>query len=326
VIVLSLTLLLSVFLCGCYLVIARRLRILDQPNARSSHQRPTPHGGGLPLFAAFALSMACSALYFGPWDDLYVLLTALTLFLVVVGVVDDITRLSIRVRLSIYAACAAAVPVALLPPAGTGLAEILLLLACFFALLWLMNLYNFMDGIDGIAAIQCILASVSAALLSWMKAGNSEYVLICLLLATCHLGFLCWNFPPARLFMGDAGSVPTGFLLGALALVGSSHGQLNPLCWVILLAGFITDTSYTLLWRIVTGQRFIQPHRQHAYQRLSRRLRSHLAVDMGLVALNTLWLFPLAWMAQTWPDCAFLLVILAYLPLLAGMAKLRHMA
>jgi Fuc2NAc and GlcNAc transferase len=88
----------------------------------------------------------------------------------------------------------------------------------------------------------------------------------------------------------------------------------------------VTDASYTLLWRMVTGQPFTQPHRLHAYQRLSRRLDSHLRVDMGLVALNALWLFPLAWAVQIWPNYGFLLVILAYLPLLAGMAKVRHLA
>ncbi len=125
--------------------------------------------------------------------------------------------------------------------------------------------------------------------------------------------------------MGDAGAIPTGFLLAGLALLGAVEGQLNPLCWLVLLAVFITDASWTLGWRMVTGQRFTQPHRSHAYQRLSRHWGSHLAVDMLLLAINALWLFPLAWGLVIWPDHAFFLVILAYLPLVLGMAKLGRM-
>lgn len=321
-----LTLLLSAGLCACYLSLARRWQIVDRPNERSSHSQPTPHGGGVPLYLAFALGVWGCGLYYGPWDPVYILFIALALFLMLVGVADDFRGLPVKIRLFLYASCALGVVAYLCLPAEGGFLYWLCVIVTAIALLWLMNLYNFMDGIDGIAAIQCILACASAALLSWFGGGDSAYPLFCLLLGASHLGFLCWNLPPARLFMGDAGSVPTGFLLGTLALLGALQGQLNPLCWAILLAGFVTDASYTLLWRMVTGQPFTQPHRLHAYQRLSRRLESHLWVDMGLVALNALWLFPLAWAVQIWPNYGFLLVILAYLPLLAGMAKVRHLA
>ena len=172
--------------------------------------------------------------------------------------------------------------------------------------------------------VQCILACGSAALLSWADGGAAGYALFCLLLAAGHLGFLGWNWPPARLFMGDAGSVPTGFLLAGLALLGWIEGQLNPLCWLILLAAFVTDATWTLVWRMASGQPFTRPHRLHAYQRLSRHFGSHLAVDMLLLALNALWLFPLAWAVRSSPNYGFLLVILAYLPLVWGMAKIRQ--
>ena len=157
------------------------------------------------------------------------------------------------------------------------------------------------------------------------RGADGQYALFCLLLAAAHLGFLLWNWPPARLFMGDGGSVPTGFLMAGLALLGAVQGQLNPLCWLILLAPFVTDATGTLLWRMATRQPFTQPHRLHAYQRLSRHWGSHQAVDMLLLALNGLWLAPLAWAVEIWPKYGFLLVILAYLPLLAGMAKVRKL-
>jgi Fuc2NAc and GlcNAc transferase len=126
--------------------------------------------------------------------------------------------------------------------------------------------------------------------------------------------------------MGDAGSVPTGFLLGGLALLGGAQDLLNTACWLILLAVFITDATWTLLWRLVTGQAVTQAHRLHAYQRLSRHWGSHLAVDMLLLAINALWLFPLAWAVQSMPEYTLILVILAYLPLLLGMVRSRKFA
>jgi Fuc2NAc and GlcNAc transferase len=183
-----------------------------------------------------------------------------------------------------------------------------------------------MDGIDGIAALQAMVACCCAALLTWGTGHGSDYAHFCLLLAAAHGGFLVWNYPPARLFMGDAGSVPTGFLLAALALLGAVQGQLNPLCWLVLLAAFITDATWTLAWRMATGQAFTQPHRLHAYQRLSRYWGSHLRVDMLLLAINTLWLLPLASAVQIWPDRSLFLVFLAYVPLLCAMARIGRLA
>jgi len=181
-----------------------------------------------------------------------------------------------------------------------------------------------MDGIDGYAATQCIIACACAALLAWGQGAAPQYLLFCLLLAAAQTGFLFWNWPTARLFMGDAGSVPTGFLLGALALLGHAQGYLPLACWLILLAVFITDASVTLLWRMATGQDFTRPHRLHAYQRLSRQLGGHLPVVLILLALNGLWLFPLALTSALFPKYSILLVILAYVPLLGGMAKARE--
>jgi Fuc2NAc and GlcNAc transferase len=323
---LLLTLLLSALACGLYLRLARRLQLLDRPNDRSSHRQPTPHGGGVPLLLSCALGMLLCRIWSGPWPDVYPVFMLAALLLMLVGVRDDLRGLSVGMRMSAYTLLSLVMAVYLLSPLWSGGLLIIGGIMGAIVLLWSLNLYNFMDGIDGIAAIQCILACGSAALLSWGSGAAPDYPLFCLLLAASHLGFLVWNWPPARLFMGDAGSVPTGFLLAALAILGGVQGQLDPLCWLILLAAFVTDATWTLLWRMFSGQRFLQPHRLHAYQRVSRYWGSHLPVDLGLVALNALWLFPLAWCAQVWPDVGFLLVILAYLPLLVGMAKIRGLA
>ena len=317
------TLVLSAILCGIYRRFARAREILDTPNERSSHTQATPHGGGVALLMAFSLGLLFSALLDGAWGREFVILSICAVALSTLGVIDDIRGLPVRYRLlEAYKECLCGAAAML---HGTdsqhGIHAIVLLLIAAFALLWSLNLYNFMDGIDGIAALQTIFACSAAAYLAWLSGHDHSYVRYCLILAAAHGGFLLWKFPPARLFMGDAGSVPTGFLLAALAILGAVQGQLNPLCWVVLCAVFITDATWTLAWRIVTGQDFTQPHRLHAYQCLSRHWSSHVRVDMLLLAINTVWLFPIALAVQAWPEHQLFLVFLAYLPLLFGVAK-----
>ncbi|MCB1677099.1 MAG: glycosyl transferase family 4 [Halioglobus sp.] len=322
------TALLSALSCGVYLLLARRWRLLDHPNARSSHVRPTPHGGGLPLLLAFAAGLALAAPYYGAWSKPYLALAAGGLSLLALGVLDDLRGLSIRLRFVLYSLCAALVAVYLLQPLwrGAAAAHSLLVAAWALAILWSLNLYNFMDGIDGLAALQCVLACGGAALLSWQAGGSGSYILFCLLLASAHLGFLVWNWPMARLFMGDAGSVPSGFLLAGLALLGAVQGQLQPACWLVLLGLFVVDASCTLAWRLLGGQDVTRAHRAHAYQRLARHWGSHLKVDLLCLAVNALWLLPLARAVQIWPEQTLILVILAYVPLLLGMVKVRGLA
>jgi Fuc2NAc and GlcNAc transferase len=317
------TLVLSAILCGIYRRFARAREILDTPNERSSHTQATPHGGGVALLTAFSLGLLFAALLDGAWGRAFVILSICAVALSTLGVIDDIRGLSVRSRLLAYGIVCLCGAAAMLHGIDSqhGIPAIVLLLIAAFALLWSLNLYNFMDGIDGIAALQTIFACSAAAYLAWLAGHDHSYVRYCLILAAAHGGFLLWNFPPARLFMGDAGSVPTGFLLAALAILGAAQGQLNPLCWVVLCAVFITDATCTLAWRIVTGQDFTQPHRLHAYQCLSRHWNSHVRVDMLLLAINTVWLFPIALAVQAWPEHQLFLVFLAYLPLLFGVAK-----
>lgn len=310
--------LMSAGTCGIYLLLARRWQLLDHPNHRSSHRAPTPHGGGLGILLSLVAVVGLASLW-SPWSLAYLWLLGLALALTALGVLDDLLRLSVTLRFSVYALCCLAAAQLLLAPLGA--VAWWWLLPATVALLWMLNLYNFMDGIDGIAGIQCFMACCAAALLAFVYRGAGEYALFCLLLGFCHLGFLLWNFPPARLFMGDAGSVPTGFLLGGLALLGEVSGALPAAVWLVLLACFLVDASWTLMRRVARGDRVTEAHREHLYQRLSRRWGSHLAVDFALLAVLGLWLVPLAWAVQTFEQYQLFLVTLAYLPLLICMAK-----
>ncbi|MDG2045882.1 MAG: glycosyltransferase family 4 protein [Halioglobus sp.] len=319
---------LSVVLCFGYLRFARVRQVFDMPNERSSHSQPTPHGGGAAILLAFTFGLLFAAVYYDGREDSFVLLAVGALLLMVVGIIDDLRGLSARVRMAFYALVCLWAADTLLQPlfVDGGASRTVLWLLAALAMLWVLNLYNFMDGIDGIAALQTVLACCFGAWLALRSGHGDSYAMFCLLLASAHAGFLLWNYPPARLFMGDAGSVPTGFLLAAIALLGAVQGQLNPWCWVILLAIFIADASWTLVWRLFTGQAFTQPHRLHAYQRLSRHWDSHRRVDMLLLAINVLWLFPLAWAVQTWPIYSVIFVILAYVPTLCGVVKVGRLA
>jgi len=315
--------LVSALLCGMWLRFARRYHWLDHPGHRSSHTRATPSSGGAGVMLALMLSVAVAAGSGVNWAAAYWLLLGLALVLMLAGMVDDRHNLPAMGRLGVYGLCCIVLIWVLdLHLAIPAMSAWIIVPLLVLGLLWFLNLYNFMDGIDGLAALQCFLAAASAALLAFL-AGAPLFSLFCLLLALSQLGFLYWNWPPARLFMGDSGSIPSGFLLGGLALYGASAGALPLGCWLVLLAGFITDASWTLVERLLRGVSVTEAHREHAYQRLSRHWGSHAAVDFLLLALNALWLFPLAWAIGQWSEFQVLLVILAYVPLLLGMAKLR---
>jgi Fuc2NAc and GlcNAc transferase len=169
-------------------------------------------------------------------------------------------------------------------------------------LVWLLNLYNFMDGIDGIASIEAITICLGACLL-YVLAGVPDLVPVPLVLAAAVAGFLFWNFPPARIFMGDAGSGFLGISLGVLSLQAAWVSPGLFCAWLILLGVFIVDATLTLLRRLIRGDKVYEAHRSHAYQYASRHFGRHLPVTLAVLAINLFWLLPLAAMvAMGWLD------------------------
>jgi Fuc2NAc and GlcNAc transferase len=184
-------------------------------------------------------------------------------------------------------------------------------------LAWLLNLFNFMDGIDGLAGLQAVCVSVGGACLAWL-AGAPDAGRAPLLLAAASAGFLVWNRPPARIFMGDVGSGFLGLMLGVLALDAARVRPGLLWGWAVLLAVFVADASVTLLRRALRGERLSAAHRSHAYQRLVRRWGGHRPVTVLVGAIDVLWLLPLALATVHWPAAAAALTALAYAPLLVG--------
>jgi Fuc2NAc and GlcNAc transferase len=300
-------------------------RLLDLPVARSAHLVPTPRGGGLAIVIAVLLfagyltwSGSVGARQFA------VLLCALPV--AITGFIDDLRGLPVRIRLPIHL-LSAFVALTLLGPVPEPFFSGWLLIPGFFqslllmlALVWLLNLYNFMDGIDSLASAQTLFVSGAAGIMLFYQ--QTELAWVCAGLFAACLGFLALNLPPARLFMGDVGSTFIGFFIGLIALISHYQGTLSVWVWVLLMGGFIADTTYTLIRRIASGQRVTEAHNLHAYQHLSRRTGSHASVVMIYSAVNLTWLLPMAWFAVIYPQNGVYLTMVGVVPLMAVAALL----
>jgi Fuc2NAc and GlcNAc transferase len=318
----------SLFLTGALRRYALARSLIDIPNARSSHSVPTPRGGGVAIVISFLLVLPLMAGGgFIAWPLTWALLGS-GAGIAVLGFLDDHGHIAARWRLLGHFAAAiwALFWLSGLPPVvmfgftvdlgwfGHALAAVYLV--------WLLNLYNFMDGIDGIASVEAICVCIGGALL-YAILGFAGSAQLPVLLAAAVAGFLFWNFPPARIFMGDAGSGFLGITLGVLSLQAAWVAPQLLWSWLILLGVFIVDATFTLLRRLLRGDKVYEAHRSHAYQFASRRLGRHLPVTLAVAALNLLWLLPIAlWVGWSGLDGLVGLAI-AYAPLIGLALKYK---
>lgn len=300
---------------------ALRRSVLDIPNARSSHTVPTPRGGGVAIVLSFLVALPGLVLLGSLDMSLMWALLGAGAWIATLGFLDDHGHIAARWRLLGHFAGAAWVLFWLggMPPVeafggaldfgwmGYGVVAV--------GLVWLLNLYNFMDGIDGIASVEAICVCLGGALLYWLS-DHPSLVWLPLLLALAVSGFLYWNFPPARIFMGDAGSGFLGMALGILALQAGWEMPELLWAWLILLGVFIVDATTTLLHRLLRGERIYEAHCSHAYQFAARQYGRHIPVTLTVAGLNLLWLLPLAILVTLrWVD-GIVGLLLAYIPLL----------
>ncbi|CAI8797848.1 Fuc2NAc and GlcNAc transferase [Pseudomonas sp. IT-P100] len=296
-------------------------RIIDIPNARSSHTTPTPRGGGLAIVITFL-----AAIPFFAWGNLISWQTIIALggagaLVAIIGFMDDHGHIPARWRLlgHFSASIWALFWIGGLPPIvffGMTLdIELVGFVLGVFYLVWMLNLYNFMDGIDGIASVEALCACFGACLLYWIG-GFGEIYWLPLILAMAVVGFLYWNFPPARIFMGDAGSGFLGITLGVISLQAAWTSPQLLWGWLILLGVFIVDATFTLIRRLIQGQKVYEAHRTHAYQYASRKAGKHLPVTLAVAAINLLWLLPIAISVEVFDLDGASCLVLAYLPLI----------
>ncbi|MDH0646288.1 glycosyltransferase family 4 protein [Pseudomonas sp. GD03858] len=298
--------------------------IIDIPNARSSHVVPTPRGGGVAIVVSFLLALVALGAS-GLLDSRTVFAVAGAGGLIaIIGFMDDHGHIAARWRLlgHFIAAAWGLFWLGGLPPLTVFGIEIDLgwagaMLAAVY-LVWLLNLYNFMDGIDGIASVEAICVCLGACVLYWMG-GFEQLMVLPVILIMAVGGFLYWNFPPAKIFMGDAGSGFLGIALGLLSLQAAWVSSQLFWCWLILLGVFVVDATFTLIRRLLRGDKVYEAHRSHAYQFASRRVGGHLPVTLAVALLTMCWLLPVAACVMLFGIDGFVGLLIAYVPL-AGLA------
>lgn len=293
--------------------------VLDIPNQRSSHTLPTPRGGGLAIVLGVSLALPGLFLWEGLTAEHLWALWGAGGLVALVGFIDDHRPLAARWRLVAHFAAAiwgvvwlGGAPDLEIFGARINLGWLGAALAVFY-LVWMLNLYNFMDGIDGIAGVEAVTVGLAGALL-YALSGHFDAMLLPALLAAASAGFLFWNFPPARIFMGDAGSGYLGLILGLLSLQAAWVEPRLFWAWLILLGVFIVDATLTLGRRLCRGEKVYQAHRSHAYQVASRHYGRHLPVTLAIALINLFWLLPIACWVALGGD-GLVGILLAYVPL-----------
>lgn len=300
--------------------LAARFSIIDRPNDRSSHFLPTPRAGGLAIVVSSLLFVGVQAPGVPDRTLLLVLLIG-GLSIATIGFLDDLDAVSVSVRFAVHAVAAMCAAIALdgLPSLPIGDGQLHLGVVGYglaaVAIVWVLNLFNFMDGIDGIAASEAAFITAFGAWFLWLSGDIGPVFSVSLVVSAAALGFLIWNWPPAKIFMGDVGSGYLGYVIAVLALAAAHENSVMIFVWLILGGVFFVDATVTLIRRLLRGEKVYQAHRSHAYQWLARRWGSHLRVTLLVWAVNLFWLLPFAWLCTRYPEYALVFVGVALGPL-----------
>ena len=324
--------LLSVVLVVASAVITRQLIVnshrfskMDIPNERSSHITPTPRGGGIAFVSTSLIGFLLLLLN----DDFngteLLALCCAGVIVAIAGHLDDRQKISgATVRLVLHAISAIILIVGVGIPAQISLFDrtvntgIVGSILGVIYLVWLLNLFNFMDGTDGIAASEAIFVCVAGAILNFHVLSDINFSAAAIILASCTFGFLLYNWSPAKIFMGDIGSGYLGIAIGGLSLMAAKQQHELLWVWIILLAVFVSDATITLIRRLLRKQKPHVAHRSHAYQHLAIRFNSHAKVSLLVLAVNIVWLLPIAFFVANKQLAETTGVVVAYVPLIVA--------
>jgi len=320
-VVVLVTLVLSLAITGMVRRIATRQNLMDMPNDRSSHVVATPRGGGAGIVVSFAL--ATSALWAIDLVSgrIWFWLVLPASVIAGIGYLDDRYKVKASIRLMVHTGAAVifvsglgGYPAAELGKWGLQGAWVGPAFSVL-ALVWGTNLFNFMDGIDGIAGSESVFIATAGGILNLINGGDPGLTSILLSLSAASLGFLRWNWPPARIFVGDVGSGFLGFIVSACLMLASIQGALPIEVLPILGGVFFVDATTTLIRRIVQRDRWLEPHRTHAYQRMARRFGRHRPVTLSVGLVNVVWLLPWAIATTHMPEKGPFYMAAALVPL-----------
>jgi UDP-N-acetylmuramyl pentapeptide phosphotransferase/UDP-N-acetylglucosamine-1-phosphate transferase len=313
---------------GIVLRLLTAWRVYDEPNHRSSHTQAKPRGGGLAIVPVLLVAWVAAAISDSQHDMGFWLLVTGALLLAAISWADDVRPRPASLRFGVQVA-AVALGIWFLRPEMLVFQGLLPLPAdrAAAALLWLwfINLFNFMDGIDGITAVETVTISGGLATIAALIFGWSLDTFIAAVPAAAALGFLYWNWAPSRIFLGDVGSVPLGYLLGWFLIIFAANGFWEAA--LILPLYYLADASLTLAKRALRRERLWQAHREHFYQRAVQRGFSHAAVAGRIAACNTILVLLAVWAAtgRPWsaPGIPLALALLAVAGLLFMLANQR---
>lgn len=289
---------------------------IDRPNERSSHTIPTPRGGGLSIVLIFLITISVTDLL--P-NKIYIALVGAGVLISTIGLWDDYKHVAAKWRLLVHFFAASwglywlggiekfQIFNYLIELNSLGIVLVAVLLV------WSLNLFNFMDGIDGIAASEAIYVTCAGAFFLWLF-GLENFSMMSLVLAASTMGFLILNWPPAKIFMGDVGSGFLGLMIGMIVYISILHGM-QIWIWMILLAVFLVDSGMTLFRRIFNGDKWYAAHCSHAYQHAARKW-GHKKVTVNVIIINIFWLFPLAFITYLNPDFGLWVTFISFAPLI----------
>jgi Fuc2NAc and GlcNAc transferase len=325
----SLSFVLTVVFCNYYRRLAIRWNIFDIPNDRSSHKEPIPRGAGIAFFLSFNLVLS-----FLWWQGqialayLYPVLLGGPVILIL-GYWDDLKSIPASVRLFFH--LSSAVFVFILISAGFSKQVTISFLPalpwltagfCILFIAWFINLYNFMDGADGLATSIGMVGAGLIAILSYI-AGNVDLAIIYVVLAYALAGFLIFNWHPAKVFMGDSGAYYLGYIFGSLALVSKMYYDSSLYVHLIIFGLFIVDATWTLIRRAIRRERVFMGHKMHAFQKLMAQGWGHARVTSLYVLVTVLWLFPMAYFSMNFPLYSFYFLVAAYIPVFGFVLYVR---
>ena len=300
--------------------LALRLRIHAVPNYRSLHPTTTPRGAGIVVACADLVAVAV-----GYWLEIiqnsyFLIFFVGGMVVALVGFADDRFDLPAILRLVVQLAGASWILFWFggMPPLGLGTMVVDLgwigsVLAAL-AMVWFFNLFNFMDGIDGIATSGTMYVTAAAASILLINDAYS-LALLSALLCAATAGFIYFNWPPARVFLGDSGTSFFSYTIAALILGSLWSDGMSLWTWLILLGYFVVDTTVTLLTRLVTVGKWYHAHRSHAYQNLARIWGDHLKMVRLVLLIELFWLFPLALLSVWMHEVAPLITAIAFSPI-----------
>jgi Fuc2NAc and GlcNAc transferase len=300
-----------------YIRVAIRRNIIANPNFRNLHTIPLPVGGGIVFSFVFVFSL------FFVWclnrisDDLFWVLAVGGGLTALFGFLDDLKDIRASFKLLVQFVLSGWALFWLDGGPLLSIDRIPVLVAIpvtALFLVWMINAYNFMDGIDGMAVSGAVFLSGAITLVMLLTNSKSEFIIVPILLLTTTSTFLVFNWPPASIFMGDSGSAFLGYIFGSLILFSVMSGDISIWTWLIVLGYFFADTTVTQLMRIILVKKWYLPHRSHAYQNLARITGSHLKVTGGVVLYNVVWILPLTIWSVMKPEMALLAAVLAIGP------------